>query len=135
MDDHSAKNIALCHKIADLCQNVINWFIMKKYLEKNEIATLFFLHYFKYTRYAFKKHKTDEDKASINAHRTLMRMFGAWHQEGRVLAEHVIAKLKIYIVSSESPYVQRVSDVMRESVSFLYDHVLQEEHRLLERYA
>jgi hypothetical protein len=108
---------------------------MKKYIEKNELATLFFVHYFKYTRYAFKKVKSDEDKASINAHRTLMRMFGAWHQEGRVLAEQVIAKLKIYIVSSNSPYVQRVSDVMQESVNFLYDYVLEEEHHLLERYA
>ncbi|MDD5716816.1 MAG: hypothetical protein PHW64_03360 [Sulfuricurvum sp.] len=62
-------------------------------------------------------------------------MFGSWYQEGRVLAAEVIAMIKSYIVSSNNTYVQRVSDVMQESVNFLYDHVLQEEHHLLERYA
>lgn len=67
---------------------------MKTYIDKNEIAALFFLHYFKYTRYAFKKHKSEEDIAAIHAHRELMRLFGRCHrQEGRVAAKTLISAI------------------------------------------
>lgn len=112
--------------------------IMKKYLEPNELAALFFLHYFKYTRYAFKKQKSEEDIASIHAHRELMRLFGRLHNaKARVGGQSVIEMIAEQISSSNSPFVQRVSVVMEESIAFLYDHVLLEEreHPLLERYA
>jgi hypothetical protein len=49
---------------------------MKKYLETNELAALFFLHYFKYTRYAFKKQKSEED--CLHPYRELS-LFGRLH--------------------------------------------------------
>ena len=111
---------------------------MKKTIEKNELAALFFLHYFKYTRYAFKKHKSEEDIASIHAHRELMRLFGRLHNtKARVGGQTVIEMIAEQISSSNNPFVQRVSRVMEESIAFLYDHVLLEERErpLLERYA
>ena len=111
---------------------------MKKYIEKNELAALFFLHYFKYTRFAFKKQKSDEDKASINAHRALMRLFGEWHrEEGRVFASSVIEGIRHHIVSTDSSYVRSFVAVMEEALAFMYDNVLsnEQEQRLLERYA
>lgn len=111
---------------------------MKKYLETNELAALFFLHYFKYTRYAFKKQKSEEDIASIHAHRELMRLFGRLHNsKARVGGQRVIEMIAEQISSSPNPFVQRVSSVMEECIAFLYDHVLLEEreHPLLERYA
>lgn len=111
---------------------------MKTYIEKNEIAALFFLHYFKYTRYAFKKHKSEEDIASIHAHKELMRLFGQWHrQESRVKSQILIDAITDKITASANPFVQTVSMVMKETIAFIYDNVLVEEkeHRLLERYA
>ena len=111
---------------------------MKQYLDTNELAALFFLHYFKYTRYAFKKQKSKEDIASIHAHRELMRLFGRLHNaKARVAGQKVIEMIAAQISSSPNPYGQRVSSVMEESIAFLYDHVLLEEreHPLLERYA
>mgnify|MGYP003596714587 FL=1 len=111
---------------------------MKKYLDTNELAALFFLHYFKYTRYAFKKQKSEEDIASIHAHRELMRLFGRLHNtKERVGGQSVVDMIAEQISSSNNPFVQRVSSVMEESIAFLYDHVLLEEreHPLLERYA
>lgn len=94
--------------------------IMKKYIKKNELAALFFLHYFKYTRFAFKKQKSDEDKASINAHRALMRMFGGWHkEEGRVLASNVIEGIRRYIVSTDNDYLKGFVAVMEEALRFI----------------
>ncbi len=112
---------------------------MKTYIEKNEIAALFFLHYFKYTRFAFKKQKSETDKASIHAHRELMRLFGMWHneEEGRVPSNRIIASLTSQIHPSTNPFVTTVSAIMKESIEFIYDQVLmsEEEQRLLERYA
>ena len=111
---------------------------MKKYLETNELAALFFLHYFKYTRYAFKKQKSEEDIASIHAHRELMRLFGRLHNaKARVGGQRVIEMITEQISSSSDTFVQRVSSVMEESIAFLYDHVLIEEREypLIERYA
>ena len=110
---------------------------MKKYLETNELAVLFFLHYFNYTRYAFKKQKSEEDIASIHAHRELMRLFGRLHNnKARVAGQRVIEMIAEQISPSNNPFVQRVSTVMEESIAFLYDHILFEEreHPLLERY-
>lgn len=112
--------------------------IMKKYLETNELAALFFLHYFKYTRYAFKKQKSEEDIASIHAHRELMRLFGRLHNaKARVGGQSVVDMIVEQISPSNNPFVQRVSSVMEESIAFIYDHVLLEEreHPSLERYA
>ncbi|MDD2830350.1 MAG: hypothetical protein PHW18_12315 [Sulfuricurvum sp.] len=111
---------------------------MKKTIEKNELAALFFLHYFKYTRYAFKKQKSEEDIASIHAHRELMRLFGRLHNnQARVGGQSVIDMIVEQISPSNNPFVQRVSSVMEESIAFIYDHVLldEREHPLLERYA
>ena len=112
--------------------------IMKKTIEKNELAALFFLHYFKYTRYAFKKQKSEEDIASIHAHRELMRLFGRLHNnQARVGGQSLIDMIRAHISSSNNPFAQRVSSVMKESISFIYDHLFLEEkeHTLLERYA
>lgn len=112
---------------------------MKTYIEKNEIAALLFLHYFKYTRFAFKKQKSETDKASIHAHRELMRLFGRWHneEEGRVASKQIIDSLTLQIHPSTNPFISTVSAIMKESIEFIYDQVLnsEEEHRLLERYA
>ncbi|MDD3595596.1 hypothetical protein [Sulfuricurvum sp.] len=112
--------------------------IMKKYLETNELAALFFLHYFNYTRYAFKKQKSEEDIASIHAHRELMRLFGRAHNSKvRVGGQNLINSIAEHISITDNPFAQRVSTVMQESIAFIYDHVLLEEreHTLLERYA
>lgn len=111
---------------------------MKKHLETNELAVLFFLHYFKYTRYAFKKQKSEEDIASIYAHRELMRLFGRVHNnQVRVGGQNLIDAIASHISTSNNPFALRVSTVMKESIAFIYDHVLLEEkeHPLLERYA
>lgn len=111
---------------------------MKTYIEKNEIAALFFLHYFKYTQYAFKKHKSEDDIASIHAHRELMRLFGRWYrEEARVASKTLIPAITSHVSSSTNPFVQTFSTVMKEAVAFIYDNVLieEQEHRLLERYA
>lgn len=111
---------------------------MKKYLETNELAALFFLHYFKYTRYAFKKQKSEEDIASIHAHRELMRLFGRAHNnQVRVGGQSLIDAIAEYISPINNPFALRVSTVMKESIAFIYDHLLLEEkeHPLLERYA
>lgn len=110
---------------------------MKHYIEKNEIAALFFLHYFKYTRFAFKKHKSEEDVARVHAHKELMRLFGRWHkEEERVRGSEVIASVAAKISISATPFVSTVSAVMKESIEFIYDNVLiqEKERRLLERY-
>lgn len=111
---------------------------MKRYVDKNEIAALFFIHYFKYTRFAFKKQKSDTDKASINAHRALMRLFGTLYREKeRVLISELITDIKGYIVPTQSDYVKTFASVMEEAIVFIYDNVLREEReqRLLDRYA
>ena len=111
---------------------------MKKYLDTNELAALFFLHYFKYTRYAFKKQKSEEDIASIHAHRELMRLFGRLHNaKVRVGGKSLIDMIAEHISPINNPFALRVSSVMQESIAFIYDHVLLEEreHPLLERYA
>lgn len=111
---------------------------MKKTIEKNEIAALFFLHYFKYTSYAFKKHKSEEDIASIHAHRELMRLFGRLHNNSmRVGVQSLIDAIAAHISPSNNPFGIRVSMVMKESIAFIYDNVLLEEREspLLERYA
>ena len=101
--------------------------LMKKYLETNELAALFFLHYFKYTRYAFKKQKNEEDIASIHAHRELMRLFGKWHNtNNKVAITSVIDTLKNRMHSSSNPFVTTVSKVMSESIEFIYDNILLE---------
>lgn len=111
---------------------------MKKYIEKNELAALFFLHYFKYTRFAFKKNKNEEDKASIHAHRELMRILGRWYsKEERVIGKDVIDSILSNLASSPaSNYAGIVTEVLKESIRFIYDNVLsdEKEHRLLERY-
>jgi len=107
---------------------------MKKYLETNELAALFFLHYFKYTRDAFKKQKS----ASIHAHRELMCFFGRLHNsQVRVVRESLINAIAEHISPINNSFALRVSAVMKESIAFIYDHVLLEEreHPLLERYA
>jgi hypothetical protein len=106
---------------------------MKKYLETNELAALFFLHYFKYTRYAFKKQKSEEDIASIHAHRELMCLFGRLHNaKVRVGGQSLIDAIAEHISPINNPFALRVSTVM-----IIYDHVLLEEkeHHMLERYA
>jgi len=111
---------------------------MKKYLDTNELAALFFLHYFKYTRYAFKKQKSEEDIASIHAHKELIRLFGRLHNaKTRVGGQSVVEMIAKLISPSNNPFAQRVSSVMEESIAFIYDHVLLEEREqpLLERYA
>lgn len=109
---------------------------MKKYIEKNEIAALFFLHYFKYTRFAFKKQKSEEDIAAIHAHKELMRLFGRWHnQHEKVLGNTIIASITDKISNSSNPFVGVVSSIMKESIEFIYDNVLYQEQRLLEKYA
>lgn len=112
--------------------------IMKKMIEKNELAALFYLHYFKYTRYAFKKQKSEEDIASIHAHRELMRLFGRLHNnQVRVGGQSLIDTIAQHISTSSNPFASRVSSVMKESIEFIYDHVLLEEkeHHLLKGYA
>jgi hypothetical protein len=112
--------------------------IMKKTIEKNELAALFFLHYFKYTHYAFKKQKSQEDIASIHAHRELMRLFGGLHNnQGRVGGQSLFDMIRTHISTSNNSFAVRVSMVMKESIAFIYDQLLFEEreHPLLERYA
>jgi hypothetical protein len=108
---------------------------MKKYLDANELAALFFLHYFKYTSYAFKKQKSEEDIASIHAHRELMRLFAAWYStQMRVAIPTIIDTLKSRIDSPSNPFIATVSDVMRERIEFIYDNILLEnkEKRLID---
>lgn len=78
---------------------------MKTHIEKDEIAALFFLHYFKYTRYAFKKHKSEEDLAALHAHPTLMKLFGSLHNENsKVSSSATIASITKHISSPVNPY-------------------------------
>lgn len=122
---HNGRFIAKRHRLV----------IMKKYLETNELAALFFLHYFKYTRYAFKKQKSEDDIASIHAHRELMRLFGRLQNtKARVGRQSVVEMIAEHISPINNLFALRVSTVMKE---IIYDHVLLEEreHHLLERYA
>jgi len=57
---------------------------MKKYITNEEINTLLFLYYFKYTSFAFKKVKSEEESASIFAHRTLIRIFWVFIMTKRI---------------------------------------------------
>lgn len=111
---------------------------MKTHIEKDEIAALFFLHYFNYTRYAFKKHKSEEDLASLHAHRTLMKLFGSLHNENsKVSSSATIASISKHIASPVNPYGQTISKVMSESISFIYAQILKtrDSKRVLEQYA
>ncbi len=123
--------------MADICHYEIDWHIMKKYIEQTEVMALFFRSYFLYTRVAFRKKKTDEDQASINAYRTLMRIFGKFSKEKRTNNTALIREIKSYIVESENLFVKVFVEVLDETVRFIYDNVLvsQQEQRLLERYA
>ena len=111
--------------------------IMKKIIDKNELAALFFLHYFKYTRYAFKKNKGENDIAFIHAHRELMRLFGRLHNNKvRVERQNLVNMITKHISTSNNPFAQGVSMVMKESIAFINDNVFPEvkEHTLLEKY-
>lgn len=109
---------------------------MNTYIDQNDIMALFFLSYFKYTKVAFKKVKSDEDKGQINGYRTLMRTLGDYSTHTKPQSAELLSTLKGYVVASENSYISGFVSVMEEMIRFIYDRVLvdEKEQSLLERY-
>ena len=105
---------------------------MKSYFEKRDVVALFYRSYFLYTRIAFVKNKTEEQKAQINAYRTIIKILGQCSNRSRVRNDVLLNGLRHYVVESESIYVKAFVSVIDETIRFIYENVLIEkrEHSL-----
>lgn len=111
---------------------------MKQHIEQSEIMALFFRSYFFYTRLVFVKKKTEENRAQMNAYKTLMRVLAYYSRLPKVCSQELLNRIGKLNTEPDVPCPNIFGEVIREALTFIHEQVLsapKEEHSLHERYA